>query len=410
MNINFDLTGKYAKDTYQKLIQYDRLTGEKYNGVGEKISFNLSGGMDLSGSDIWGKDNLSIAIADHFESPNVSNPNIFNSYEYFGTPAGNIPAGSTWTFYGPINGGSGIARNGSGFITGGIPSGSQAAFLQNNNGKITRVVNFTQTGKFLITFVSRQRTTSGNINSIGQTIGIYVDGTLVSKVKPINTTWKTYSSSEFEITSVGNHTIEFWGLQSNDNTAFIDTVEILPSYPWYFNFVDKSGGSLPQGKYILSNTPYDSCELLDNKKPGIFIDNPDNKMISYYISLNFNGRFLDTDTSPQNNIFRIQPTVNGLYVRMNSPATSAPNLDPNYNFSESTLTISGKSIESINNNKTPYNAGNDYRFCFGGSLSFIYKTDESWYLDFLLTMLDNWSSGNADAYRFESLSWSVISI
>jgi len=161
------------------------------------------------------------------------------------------PTGSPWTF----TGAAGLAGNLSAFTDGNpnAPQGNQVAFLQ-GSGAISQSVNFTTGSSFIITFDAAQR---ANLQASFQTIGVYVDNNLVGTIQPSSTSYISYSTSVFNLTT-GGYTIRFVGLDLNggDNTAFIDQVETqsaTPNQPFDPGFETPAQGS-GLGAYTYSPT------------------------------------------------------------------------------------------------------------------------------------------------------------
>ena len=139
--------------------------------------------------------------------------------------AGNFqydPTGSPWAF----SGGSGISGNNSGFTSGNppAPQGSQVAFLQ-ETGSFTQTVADWAAGSYVLTFDAAQR---GNFGVSQQNFNVLIDGNIVGTFTPSGTSYQSYSTAVFTVTTAGPLTITFQGLDSagGDNTAFIDGVSV----------------------------------------------------------------------------------------------------------------------------------------------------------------------------------------
>ncbi len=154
-----------------------------------------------------------------FESPVVG----MASFQY-------DPSGSSWTFVGH----AGISGNGSGFTSGtpNAPQGVQVAFLQ-NTGSASQFISF-QPGTYMVSFEAAQRE---NISS-NQTVEVLVDGSVVGSITPNGTSYASYSTPGFAITTAGLHTLTFEGLPPSGDprggeydTAFIDAVTVSASQP-----------------------------------------------------------------------------------------------------------------------------------------------------------------------------------
>ena len=132
------------------------------------------------------------------------------------------PTGSPWAF----SGSSGISGNNSGFTSGNppAPQGSQVAFLQ-ETGSFTQTVADWAAGSYVLTFDAAQR---GNFGVSRQNFNVLIDGNIVGTFTPSGTSYQSYSTAVFTVTTAGPLTITFQGLDSagGDNTAFIDGVSV----------------------------------------------------------------------------------------------------------------------------------------------------------------------------------------
>ena len=129
------------------------------------------------------------------------------------------PTDSGWT----MTGGSGIARNGSGFVTTNpnAPLGSQVLFLQGSNCSAERLVNISTAGTYRIRLKAAQRT--GNQQSFRVLLG----GTLVDVITPSNKSYVEYVSSDATL-PVGDSMlrVESTNPLGGDNTVLIDSLSI----------------------------------------------------------------------------------------------------------------------------------------------------------------------------------------
>jgi len=163
-----------------------------------------------------------------FEAPSVGSA----TYQY-------NPTGATWTFAGE----SGIASNGSPFGNPNAPDGTQVALLQGFTGQtlgsVSVPVSFSATGSYTLSFQAAQR--GGQV----QPIKVTVDGTQVgSNISPTSTTFASYTTASFTISTTGNHTISLGATDSSgDKTTFIDLVTIA-----------SAGGSAPPAPTGLTAT------------------------------------------------------------------------------------------------------------------------------------------------------------
>lgn len=144
-----------------------------------------------------------------FESPAVT--------ASYGT-VWNITAG--WTF----NTHAGIARNGSVLGQPDAPEGTQAAYLQTNNGqgRIRQTAKF-GAGTYQLLFQASRRPFGGQ-----QSFEISIGGQTVGSFAPTSTTaYEPFATEPFTV-GEGLHEIVFAATTSTgDNTAFIDQVQIV---------------------------------------------------------------------------------------------------------------------------------------------------------------------------------------
>jgi hypothetical protein len=123
-----------------------------------------------------------------------------------------------WTF----NSGAGVQANGSAFGAPSAPNGgTQAGFLQGGSSSVIQSVAF-NAGTYNISFYAAQRSSGG-----AQAISVYIDSTLVKSFSSISTSFTLLTTNNFTVTT-GTHTITIEGLNTGDNTAFIDDVQINP--------------------------------------------------------------------------------------------------------------------------------------------------------------------------------------
>ena len=134
------------------------------------------------------------------------------------------PSGSSWTFSGGLDNGSGISGNNSPFTSGNpnAPQGQQVAFLQ-DFGSITQSVPGFAAGNYTISFDAARRGNNGG----NQNFQVLVDNNVVGTFAPATTSYQVYTTMTFTV-SAGAHTIKFLGLDTagGDNTDFIDAVSI----------------------------------------------------------------------------------------------------------------------------------------------------------------------------------------
>jgi hypothetical protein len=151
----------------------------------------------------------------------IGDPIADSGFEQVQVGAGQFkyrPTGSPWTF----TGSSGISGNNSAFTSGNpaAPQGVQVAILQ-QKGSFSQSVAGWAPGSYELSFYAAQR---GNLAS-NENFEVLVDGTVVGTFTPSGTSYRTYTTSAFNV-AAGSHTITFQGLDSvgGDNTAFVDAV------------------------------------------------------------------------------------------------------------------------------------------------------------------------------------------
>jgi len=150
----------------------------------------------------------------------------------FESPAQGGTGGSGNSFtYGPLTNGwtfnanSGVQQAGSAWGSYSPPQGLQTAFLQNSPSTFSQSLTF-PAGKYNIRFLASQRTTVGS----AQAISVNFDSTQIASISSIPASWTPYVTSSFTSPG-GSHTVTFNGLNSGDNTAFIDEVQIFSQSP-----------------------------------------------------------------------------------------------------------------------------------------------------------------------------------
>jgi hypothetical protein len=150
-----------------------------------------------------------------FETPVLA----ANSFAY-------APSGAGWTF----SGGSGIAKNGSGFTSGNpnAPQGTQVLFLQ-GTGSTSRA-NGLSNGTYRLQLRAAQR---ANWQASSQTFAVLLGADTIAIIKPTSTSYGTYYTGAFKITS-STTTLKLVGLNPNggDNTAFVDYIRAEQLKPW----------------------------------------------------------------------------------------------------------------------------------------------------------------------------------
>ncbi len=143
-----------------------------------------------------------------FETPTLAT----NTFAY-------LPTGSGWT----MTNGTGIARNGSGFVNTNpnAPLGSQVLFMQGSSCTAERLVTISTAGSYRIRLKAAQRT--GNQQSFRVLLG----GTLVDVITPSNQNYVEYVTSDATL-AVGDRMlrIESANPLGGDNTVLIDSLSI----------------------------------------------------------------------------------------------------------------------------------------------------------------------------------------
>lgn len=152
------------------------------------------------------------------------------------------PAGGFWTFSAQSgNNGSGIVANGSAFGNPNAPDGSQAGFVQ-SSGTITQTISgFVPGTTYVVSYAAAQR--SGASQHGGETWNVTLDGNVIqTNSTPGGTSYAPYSTTF--VASATYHTLAFIGtnLNGDDNTVFIDNVQISVVAPVAPNFSFETPG------------------------------------------------------------------------------------------------------------------------------------------------------------------------
>lgn len=145
-----------------------------------------------------------------FETPALA----ANAFQY-------NPVGGSWTF----TGGSGIARNGSGFNNAAATEGAQVGLVQNLNS-ITQSITVPTTGLYVLSFLSAAR---NNANG-GNTLNVNIDGApVITAYTPLaKTSYEGVTTAILNLTA-GSHDIQFVGTTPTpDRTSFVDNVRLTP--------------------------------------------------------------------------------------------------------------------------------------------------------------------------------------
>jgi hypothetical protein len=157
------------------------------------------------------------------------------------------PTGSSWTFSGTADSGSGLSGNGSAVTSGNpnAPVGSQVAYLQ-AYGTISQSVGGWAGGTYTISFDAAQRE-----NYAGdEDFEVLVDGGIVGSFDPSGTAYQTFTTNAFTITP-GAHTIEFLGIDTagGPSIVLLDAVAVAVANPqttttvWDSSFEEISVGA-----------------------------------------------------------------------------------------------------------------------------------------------------------------------
>ncbi len=129
------------------------------------------------------------------------------------------PTTANWTFSSL----SGIEANGSAFGAANAPSGIQAAFVQGAGGYLGSISQSIATngGVYTISFSAAQRANFGV-----EPIAVSVDGTVIATITPGSTSFATYTTPSFTL-STGMHVFTFVStVSSSDADSFIDNVSL----------------------------------------------------------------------------------------------------------------------------------------------------------------------------------------
>jgi hypothetical protein len=142
-------------------------------------------------------------------------PSIGGGYQY-------NPSGGSWTFSGASPNGSGIVGNGSLFANPSAPQGVQAAFVQEDGTISQAIPGFNPGTPYMISFYAAQRPANA------QSWNVTVNGTVIASFNPgaSATSYGTYTATF--TAAAATETVSFVGtdLAGNDNTIFIDNVQI----------------------------------------------------------------------------------------------------------------------------------------------------------------------------------------
>lgn len=131
------------------------------------------------------------------------------------------------------------------------------------------------------------------------------------------------------------------------------------------------------GRYVLSGLNYTGV----SQNSGIQVINNDSIFRNYFITANFSGRFYDSNVDQYNRLLT-RLVIDGITIN----------------------TASSFLFKRSNNSIT------DYRNMANGSINYVYGSNTSWNLDFLVTTTLPYGAGLADVFRFDSFWWTVSTI
>ena len=190
-----------------------------YGALGSWVRLAATGGIDCNNT-VFGDPRLGVVkscfVADvpsnaGFEAPVLAE----GGYAY-------APASAGWTFSPQSgNSGSGIVSRGGPFGAAPAPEGAQAGFLQ-DGGALIQVIPGLPAGSYAIGLQAARRGFGTQ-----QSIGAYLDDTLVGTWTPGSQAFAPFSSSPVAL-GAGSHTLRLVGQNAvGDNTAFVDAVTLL---------------------------------------------------------------------------------------------------------------------------------------------------------------------------------------
>jgi len=117
---------------------------------------------------------------------------------------------------------SGILANGSAFGNPNAPSGNQVAFVQ-SLGTMSQTVIFPVAGTYVMSFMAAKR------NGDPQVLNILIDGTIVSTITISNDSYQSFTLPGFT-TTAGTKVLTIAGQITNDVTAFLDNLTLIPVF------------------------------------------------------------------------------------------------------------------------------------------------------------------------------------
>ena len=166
------------------------------------------------------------AVAGGFESPSLGTGN----FQY--NPSG----GGGWIFGGASPNGSGIVANGSGFSNPNAPEGVQAAFVQSYGTISQTFTGFSPGTNYQISYLAAQR------SGYSETWNVKIDNTVIQSNAAGSTSYSAYTATFMATTNT--HTLSFVGtdLAGNQDTVFIDNVQISIVTPAIPNFSFETPG------------------------------------------------------------------------------------------------------------------------------------------------------------------------
>lgn len=154
-------------------------------------------------------DNVDVVLQTTLSNGGFELPSLAPStFQYNPTPNG-------WT-YSSL---SGVARNGSAFNNPTAPEGVQCGFIQTNSS-IYQDFSF-NAGSYKVSFWAAIRPSNS------QTINVFCDDVLIGTITPSSSSNFLYYSTNYFTVTAGTHRIKFTGTNTDDQTAFIDNVNIV---------------------------------------------------------------------------------------------------------------------------------------------------------------------------------------
>ncbi len=198
-------------------------------GGGQWVVWNITGAVTIKAiNQVTGQNAVISAVM--FDPPGTTASKLITNGGFESGTTANGGFDYTPSYQEPwvFTGGAGVTAANSGFTNGntGPPQGRLAAFVQ-SGGSITQTGNVATPGNYFIAFrmVDRFATDS----NCQQSLQVSVDGTQVQyAVAFLASEWVHGNTQSFALTA-GSHSVTFTGQTSQDCTAFIDDVQLLPA-------------------------------------------------------------------------------------------------------------------------------------------------------------------------------------